>query len=178
MLVGITGLAGAGKDTVGSYLVSNYEFTRYAFADKVKELTLQANPHIEEVNLYLDELLNETSLEDAKIEYYSLRKFLQGIGHGARQVFGDNFWIDQVFDQNLPWRTVITDVRYKNEFDAVRRNGGFIIRINRDVQLVNNHITETGHLDFEVDYTLDNNKGRPDLYRQINDLMLREFDIK
>lgn len=177
MIIGITGLAGAGKDTVGSYLVTNFDFTRYGFADKLKELALQANPYIYEAKLQLADLVSEVGWDKAKNECYSVRQLLQGIGHGARLVFNDSFWIDQVLKIDLPDKVVITDVRYANEFDAVREAGGKIIRVLRDVELVNNHITEVGHKDIPVDYHLDNNSSRRELYQQINDLMYREFGL-
>ena len=176
MILGITGLAGAGKDTVGSYLVSNYGFTRYAFADKLKDIALQADPYLYGETDTLKELVDRVGWEKAK-ENTSVREFLQNLGHGARQVFGDNFWIDQILNQDLPWLTVITDVRYENEFTGVRQHGGYIIRVNRNVELVNNHITEVGHLDFSVDYELDNNASRRELYTKINELMYTKFGL-
>lgn len=176
MILGITGLAGAGKDTIGDYLVTNYGFTRYGFADKLKELAEQADPMIGDDSLA--ELIYRDGWDIAKKENTEVRTFLQNLGHGARQVFGDTFWIDRVFDQDLPLRTVITDVRYENEFYAIRRNGGYIIRVNRDVELVNNHITEVGHLDFDVDFTIDNNGSKRDLYDKIIDLMYKKFGMQ
>ena len=38
MLVGICGKAGAGKDTVGDYLIDKYGFKKIALADPIKRL--------------------------------------------------------------------------------------------------------------------------------------------
>ena len=38
MLVGITGKAGSGKDTVGDYLVKSHGFKKIALADPIKRL--------------------------------------------------------------------------------------------------------------------------------------------
>ena len=40
MIIGLTGYAQAGKDSVANSLVQNYGYTRVAFADKIKELLL------------------------------------------------------------------------------------------------------------------------------------------
>ena len=38
MLIGICGKAGAGKDTVGDFLIQNYGFNKIALADPIKRL--------------------------------------------------------------------------------------------------------------------------------------------
>lgn len=170
MIIGITGLAGAGKDTVANYLVDTYGFERRAFADKLKEFALDINP-------ILKEHVKVLGWEDAK-KLPENRRFLQNVGNEARNHFGDTFWIDQILSTNLayPERLVISDVRYENEFSRIRFLKGIIIRVNRPgLEPVNNHITEVGHLDFEVDFTIYNSTF-DDLYRQV-DKMVYELDV-
>ena len=37
MIIGICGLIGSGKDTIADYLVTNYNFKKLSFADKLKD---------------------------------------------------------------------------------------------------------------------------------------------
>lgn len=172
MLIGVTGLAGAGKDTIGSYLASNYNFTRRAFADKLKELALTSNIYISGVNMQLQDLVKEQGWEAAK-KYHDVRYLLQNLGNGAREVFGHSFWVDQVMNYIDPHDDyVITDVRYKNEFETIAANDGVIIRVVNHKPLLNLHISEVGHLNFETDYIVNNIGSRVELYRKINDIML------
>lgn len=163
-LIGVTGLAGAGKDTVGQYLVQEYNFKRMAFADKLKEFCEQIDPDCKR-------MVNKFGWDNAK-RLPRYRELQQSVGHGAREVFGENFWISQVMN-NLHENTVITDVRYKNEFDAVRDAGGYVIRVFRpELQPVNNHITEVGHLSLPVDYTIINDDDIYGLYNKIDQMMI------
>jgi cytidylate kinase len=44
MIIGLTGYAQSGKDTVAKILVENYGYTRVAFADKIREFLYETNP--------------------------------------------------------------------------------------------------------------------------------------
>ena len=44
MLIGVTGLAQHGKDTIGNRLVKAHGFRRMGFANVLKELALRVNP--------------------------------------------------------------------------------------------------------------------------------------
>ncbi len=44
MIIGLTGYAQSGKDTVANILVERYGFTRVAFADKIREFLYETNP--------------------------------------------------------------------------------------------------------------------------------------
>ena len=47
MIIGISGYATAGKDTIGEILVENHGFRRIAFADKLREVLLALNPIVD-----------------------------------------------------------------------------------------------------------------------------------
>ena len=44
MRIALSGLKRSGKDTIGSYLIQNYDCKRYAFADEVKRLAKELFP--------------------------------------------------------------------------------------------------------------------------------------
>ena len=53
MIIGLTGYARSGKDTVAKILVDNYGYKRIAFADKIRELLVEINPILENGHLSL-----------------------------------------------------------------------------------------------------------------------------
>lgn len=63
---------------------------------------------------------------------------LQQIGHDYRMIKGEDIWARSVYAKMLDTRpkiAVITDVRYQNEFDFVKKLGGTtvdVMRFNRD----------------------------------------------
>lgn len=131
MLIGITGRRESGKDTVGNYLHRKYGFHRYAFADKVKELVAFGLPK------HQLGLTHEGRWDGPKSP--EARHWLQAMGHGARQVMGARIWImllnetmllEHGGDPHLVPR-VITDMRYQDEVDYVRKNGGYVWKITR-----------------------------------------------
>lgn len=163
LIVGITGLAGAGKDTIGSHLVRQYGFERRAFADKLKQLARAMNP-------VLEETVDAFGWEMAK-KIPQHREYLQDLGHGARQIFGDDFWVDRVF-VDIPENMVLTDLRYPNEFARVKDHGGVIIRVTRPgLEPVNSHVTEIGHGNIPVDYSVINLGGLDELFKQVDYVM-------
>jgi len=140
-LIGVSGKAMHGKDTVGAILSEKRGYTRMAFADKLKELTVLADPLILcGMSLRLDRLsayVRAVGMDAAKKEA-EVRRLLQALGHGAREIFGEDAWVDALFRQidsspgELgPGFFVVTDVRYPNEAEAVRRRGGEVWRIVR-----------------------------------------------
>lgn len=116
MLVLLSGKAGSGKDTAGDYLVSQYGFRKYAFADKLKEIAF---------------LLGWNGEKDDRG-----RRLLQDLGTVGR-AYDPCVWIRFVLDRissENPERVVITDCRYANEFsecaEFASENGYILIPLH------------------------------------------------
>ena len=100
MILGLTGYAQSGKDTVAQTLIERYGFTRIAFADKIRELLYEMDPpvpsgvgnerHIVGLQNYVDIYGWDVSKQNPIV-----RSMLQNLGVGARKVFGEWFWIEQ-----------------------------------------------------------------------------------
>lgn len=162
LLVGLTGYAQTGKDTIASVLVNKYGFKRVAFADKLKEFTLATDS-------YIRDLVQMYGWEDAKKDPY-VRERLQNVGVAARDVFGEDFWIQQSGIGEYG-SFVISDVRFRNESEYVRRRGGIIVRVTRDgVGPVNEHISDQLE-GVEHDYIFDNSGSLEDLERNVEQLL-------
>ena len=197
MIIGLSGYAGAGKDTVADILVEEYGFVKVAFADKLKEFAYNVNPIIdvdpwqdewEPSNFGADEVflrnvVDSVGWDEAKRRFPGVRQALQNIGVGARETFGEDFWVDQVADHieatpgsfisgAVNW--VIPDVRFPNEARYIQswRQAGAVVRVNREgVAAVNNHVSEHALDGWEFDGVIDNSASRDELARNV-DLML------
>ena len=82
------------------------------------------------------------------------------------------FWLNKILLQkNSPNLTIVTDVRFRNEFDHLKKKGFFQIRLYRDTGMQTiEHISETGQSsikDEEFDYVLFNNKSLEDLKEEV-----------
>lgn len=165
-LVGITGRAGAGKDSLGAAFV-RAGYRRIAFADPLKEATavIAGEPsHLfftAEGKSGFSPVLNATR-----------RAALQGIGKAVRDALDVDVWVRRALDE---WhrlgrpKTVITDVRYDNEAGLIRKFGGTVIRVVRPgydlLQGVEaTHESEAGIPDRLVDYELVNNGTLAELH--------------
>lgn len=140
MLIGLHGAGGSGKDTVADYLVKQYGFKRVAFADKLKELALELNPYFATLYSDLKSLVEDNGWDIAKESSYRMlqgapweypvREYLQTLGVSMREVFGPDFWVDQVSeDVDGHWledyaNVVITDVRFPNELQFINESLG------------------------------------------------------
>jgi hypothetical protein len=122
-LVGLSGYAGSGKDTAAEILLAS-GYQRLGFADPLKELATRIgwDGHKDDVG----------------------RKLLQDLGLGARDVLGDDVWVNALLAK-VSGPTVITDVRFANEVHAIHSHGGVVVRIVRPgCTPALGHISETG----------------------------------
>lgn len=157
MIIGLTGYAQSGKDTVAKILVDNYGYERIAFADKIREFLYETAPD------YVKFLVDELGWEKAK-QNQAVREMLQNTGVGARKVFGEDFWVNQAMREITSLNVVIADVRFTNEADLVKANGGQIWRVKRlGIGAVNSHVSETQMDGYPVDQIFVNNGTIEDL---------------
>jgi len=183
MIIGLTGYARSGKDTVAKSLRLRGGFRRIAFADKLKDLALRLDPIVGVESLSGDlfftrvqELVDSQGWEDAK-KQHDVRHLLQRLGNEAREVLGDNVWVEAVRGQLLTYisenkNVVFTDVRYENEAQLVHAYGGKMVRVVRpNVQALNNHVTETNVDLISVDDTIMNDGTINDLGAKVTELL-------
>ena len=127
MIIGISGKARHGKDTAAFLLQEHFAFRRLAFADVLKAACAEIFG-FDHAQLY-----GERKEELDPHWCNTPRYYLQQVGVALRQVSAD-IWIHagmrKITTSPLAdW--VVTDVRFPNEADAIRRAGGYVIRINR-----------------------------------------------
>jgi hypothetical protein len=165
MIIGLTGYAQSGKDTLANILVEEYGFKRVAFADKIRQFLYEVNPMVGcSPSGYLKDLVDLVGWDAAKQEP-QVRRLLQDLGVGARKVFGEEFWIDRalasIFREE---NTVVTDVRFTNEADMIKHQDGQVWRVKRNnVSAVNSHVSEHEMDGYAVDQIFTNNGSVEDL---------------
>jgi hypothetical protein len=158
-LVGISGYAGAGKDSLARALAERHSYQRVAFADRVKALALALDPALAarvEAGAPLDELKAEPPV----------RRWLQDVGFAARRALGEDVWVRAALDHLDPLgRYVVTDTRFENELGAIRALGGIAVRVERPgVGPANDHASELELADRDDwDLVVANNGGLRDL---------------
>ncbi len=154
-------------------------FASFAFADPIKQIVQTMFPVVKNDHLYGPSHLRNKIIPgalDAEGNPLTVRRALLDIGTRVGRAYSDNVWL-----LNMAYRikeaekeekqmAVITDVRFRNEFDWLKGKGFFMIKIIRDNQALINHISETGQneiKDEEYNYVLDNNGTIDDLLQII-----------
>ena len=198
MILGISGRIGSGKDTVGNIIqmlaltndpTVNWEIKKYA--GKLKEIACMLT------GCTLEQLEDQDfkKLQIGPDWGMTYRELLQKLGTEAmRNGLHENVWVNALFaDYNATgynytgcknkviqgeWEYpnwIITDMRFPNEFDAVKVRGGITIRVNRtnrwnkpqDIE----HASETALDNHNFDYVIDNNGSISDLITKVREIL-------
>ncbi len=186
MLIGLTGAAGSGKDTVYEVLAELYErelpVERRSFADALYESAAAA------LGVSPANLRAWKRHEDARITVQSpggfveavltVRQYLQRYGTEAhREVFGEGFWTGAVdLTDHRGVIVAVTDVRFLNEAEAVRRAGGFMARVIGPGEVPGDHASERPLPDELMDVVIHNvvrDDDRAHLRRQVRGMVTR-----
>lgn len=158
MIIGLCGAAGAGKDTAASRLVSAHGFVRHSFAAPLYEAVSAVT------GLSVAEL-QDRSRKEVPIEWIgqSPRALLQSLGTDwGRNMVGENLWVDAAI-RRISGDTVITDVRFDNEAQAVLDRGGAVWQIVGRSVAVRSHASEAGVSSRYVTDTIHNTGTLQDL---------------
>jgi len=178
MIIGLSGYAQSGKDTVADYLVKTHGFTKVAYADPIREALFELDPIVTVANgmqVTLKPVIDLYGWDEAKTLFPEIRRLIQRFGtEVGRELWHKNFWVRQAFgkfDHNKD-NIVITDVRFTNEAAAIRGTGGPIWRVVRNgVGPVNPHSSEVALDNFNFDAIIDNNGSLKSLYATVDSLL-------
>lgn len=134
MIIGILGLKGSGKDTIGNYLIDNYDFKKLAYADSLKDaICCIFGWDREMMEGATEESRNWREIVDPYWGF-SPRQMMQKIGTDLfRNHFSDDVWIKslKLKLQNIKTDVVITDCRFDNEINLIKEMGGKVIMVER-----------------------------------------------
>jgi len=175
LLIGLTGFARTGKTTAAQHLASEHGFECYAFADPIREALGSM------LNLGPEDF--EGAAKEQLIPWLgrSPRQLMQLLGtEWGRHMISANIWMD-LAEQRLNGLAdaldsspgfVISDVRFENEADFIRKRGGVVIHLSRDdAPPVSNHSSEAGVSVQPCDLVLRNNGTITALHHAIDVLV-------
>jgi hypothetical protein len=169
MIIGLSGYAQSGKDTVAEMLCLNYGFKRISFALPMRDAIYTLNPIVFNLNSRVSDLVDEFGWDVAKANP-EVRRLLQVFGtEVGRGIFGENFWVDQAFKRAEEYeRVVFSDVRFPNEAQAIVDKGGQVWRVQREGHKpVNLHASETAMDNWRFDDLILNHGSLDDLFDEV-----------
>lgn len=162
-LIGITGKAGAGKDTLADHLAVVYGATKHHFALPLKQ-------GLNSMFGWTMEMWADREWKEAVIPWLgkSPRQLAQTIGtEWGRELIHPELWVllaeqrylsyeGKIFSSCCPF--VIADVRFNNEAAMIRRQGGVVLQVIREeASAINQHKSEAGLQPGLVDIIVPNN---------------------
>ena len=159
ILIGLAGPARAGKNTVAEAMSFHLgpRVEMMAFADPLKDACVSL------FGLTKEERYDE-SLKEVVLQRWGLspRQMYQDVGTMVRMQLGADFWVRrwELEYEKLPrdCAVIVTDVRFDNEADAIRKKGGIIVKVDRHALLQGDtakHESEKG-LWLDPDYVICN----------------------
>lgn len=165
-LIGITGKAGSGKDTVADYLVSEHGYTKISFAAILKNMLRVAG---------LPEPANRDDKEKIVDGFeFSWRDAAQKLGTEWGRSLDTNIWVKLTMNSLDPFKKyVISDVRFDNEAEAVRKSGCLIHLTGREIDMgeLSNHPSEAGVSFHNTDYLIYNSGSKEALYTVAEEIL-------
>lgn len=176
MIIGLSGYAQVGKDTVANILVEEYGYSKIGFADIIRNACYRLNPIVTLEGLRLAHLVNIEGWEVAK-QIPEVRRLLQVMGtEVGRDLIDPQIWVELTLSncQNSD-KIVISDVRFRNEAEEIKFRGGQVWRISRIEKdsPVNLHRSETDMDSWNFDNYISNNGTIDDLRKEIQAIWRR-----
>jgi hypothetical protein len=176
MIIGLSGYAGVGKDTLAKYIVElDPSFEIKKFSGKLKEVASLLT------GIPVDSFENQKfkTMELAGWDM-TVRELLQKLGTEAiRDGLHEDAWVNALFanyHQGENW--VITDMRFPNEYEAVKRFGGIAVRLWRpNVNPINYHESEVALDNHAFDYIASNESNEED-WKGVAEELLKVFKNK
>lgn len=174
-ILGITGKAGAGKDTVGKYIADKLGWERAAFAEPLK-MMLAAIDIVEPPRELKEEIMPAWG--------FSYRRAAQLLGTewGRALSPAGDIWVNIMHQRIVNAQSVgmpgfvITDVRFDNEVALIARLGGTLLHIEGRNYEVTEHKSEQG-IPFTLgDYKIFNDGSLEQLYSAV-DMVLYEMGV-
>ncbi|MCX7592620.1 MAG: hypothetical protein N2235_02450 [Fischerella sp.] len=203
-IIAFVGLIGSGKDTCAQYLVEHHGFCKESFASSLKDAvaavfgwdrkllegaTEESRVWREQVDIWWSNRLNMPQLTP--------RWILQNWGTDlCRKNFHDDIWIASLENRirnSVREKVVISDCRFENELNVIKKYNGKIIRVKRGedpdwwpfavaamqgdaaakiaMSASGIHITEWGWAGLDFDEIIENNGTLEDLYLKVKNLV-------
>jgi len=174
IIIGLTGQAGSGKDTIGEYLALHRGFAQDSFAAPIRKALAAMN-------------LGAQAYDDKDKQIpgvgVSWRVLARSMGtEWGREMIGKSLWVNLLARRVQTYiargiSLVVTDVRMQNEADYIRANGGQVWRVTRPgwvPRCDQDHPPEPAVAGIEADVELVNNGTFEELYEQVDAELIRQ----
>lgn len=176
-IIGLNGVARAGKDTIADILRNLYGHEPKSFSEVLNQALVNLNPWLVFVtdfgrktgSIRYADYVEEHGYEKAK-ETPEVRRLLQAMGtEVGRNLLGADIWVDAMFNDVEAWgKTAIVNVRFPNEYQAVKDVGGVVWRVERPgFEPSNGHISDTALDGYEFDAVIQNDGTVHDLAEKV-----------
>jgi hypothetical protein len=204
MIIGICGFIGCGKDTVADHLTNEHGFRRESFAGTLKDAvsvvfgwdremlegrSKEAREWREQIDHWWAERLDMPTLTPRWVLQYWGTEV-------CRRAFHDDIWVASLENKlrNSTDDIVISDCRFPNEVDIIKKAGGKVIWVKRgelpqwydnavqanqgsnfhinEMKLSKVHPSEWAWVNTEFDSIVENNSSIDELYAQIENLLV------
>lgn len=208
MIIGITGLISSGKDTIADYLTTFHGFRRLSFASSLKDAVANVFDWDREMLEGTTKLSREWRekvdpwwSERLGIPHLTPRWVLQYWGtEVCRTGFHDDIWVASL--EHKLYKTkdnvVITDCRFLNELNAIKKAGGISVRVVRgpnpkwynaaealnkgpnhigwalareELKKYNVHASEYSSVGLDYDYIINNDGTIDDLHNKVKSII-------
>lgn len=206
LIIGICGFIGSGKGTVGNMISDGYGFEKDSFARPLKDAA--ATIFGWDRNMVEGETPESRKWREQPDEFwtgvfgrpFTPREALQKLGTEAgRNVFHPDIWTGSLLKRAQNKNIIVTDVRFKNEVDAIRKANGKLIWVMRgplpvwydlarlanqgDVNCIRAmeerkiHLSEWDWIGTEFDELINNDGSLADLKTKTDTVMNRYHDL-
>lgn len=180
MIIAIMGRKYSGKDTMGKILCEFYGFERMRFSNPLKEIVkIMFDWNNEHIEGKLKEIID-------KRWGISPRQAMQCVGTDFSQyllcelfpefkkITGRKIWANRFkleYLKNIDKKIVITDLRFPHEHETIKSLKGIVIKVERNIENIDNHESEKYIDSMPYDYLIQNtNSYIQDFYVKIHNL--------
>ena len=214
MLISVSGKINSGKDTIGKILqilLNNPHLNNEGVLSFLKKDINFDSPYYKTWQIKkFATIPTEIYKKITNIDFHSLSRadkelerpnFIDFINNKVKQVFGKDVWVKALMREYFCTHSdhapngidcpnwIITDMRFLNEMEAVKKRGGITIRVNRPCDICGGsgyhkmscpvsksgeHLSETSLDSAEFDYVIDNNGTIEELIEKVREILIKE----
>lgn len=176
-----------------SYKLINKRINTVEVFSSMEDLVERLN-HLRSVYLEVYSEKELDALFEQETVYITPRLLLQTIGTDIVRTINPEIWVNSLMSEYKPYLTsnypvddldweprriypnwIITDLRFSNELEAVKKRGGITIRVNRNLEeSKDQHESETELDNAEFDYVIDNNSDIQSLIEKVREILIKE----